>query len=393
MRIAILAHNLRVGGGLVVGRNLVATLPEVAPEHRYLMIVPAGCGFERIEAPNVEWAEIRFGSLLDRLRVERGLLPLLLREFAPDWAWALGNVPLRGLSCRQALLVMDPHLFYPRRHYALETARNRATKHLLRRHLARSLREVDVVFCQTDAARQRFAAHFDFPGRLEVCPAAVSAFVARPAGAEVAPQLRARAGFKLLVMTRYYAHKNLERVVEAFDRFRAELRDVTCVLTIAAEQHPRAAQLLRSIRERGLEDRIVNVGPLAQEQLAAHYLACDALLHPTLLESFSSAYLEAMHFGRPILTSDLDFAHEVCGEAAAYFDPWQATTIKDAIVRLRDRPDERGRLVAAGSARLASAMRSWPEVARAALDVLEAGPSATGEGPCRFDRTRAGAAS
>jgi len=396
MRLAILAHNLRVGGGLVVGRNVVATLPQIAPEHEYLMVVPADCGFARGEhGPNVEWAEVRFGSLLDRMRVERSLLPLLLREFAPDWVWPLGNVPLRHPGCRQALLVMDPHLFYPAAHYALETTRNRATKHLLRHHLAHALRDVDVVFCQTESARRRFAARFDFAGRLEICPPAVSRFAATPAE----PVLRGREDdFKALILTRYYAHKNLERVVEAFDRFRDELRGVTCFLTIAADQHPRAAELLRAIRERGLEERIVNLGPLRQEELGSVYAACDVLLHPTLLESFSSAYLEAMHFGLPILTSDLDFAREVCGDAADYFDPWQATAIKDALTKLRETPARRADLIRRGGERLATAMRTWPEILRQALHVLEEvgrdeSPGKEEARPCRSASIRAGAGS
>ena len=402
MRLAILAHNLRVGGGLVVGRNIVATLPQIAPEHEYLMVVPAGYDFVPDASPgNVRWAEVRFGSLLERYRVEKRVLPELLRGFAPDWTWALGNVPLRNPGCRQALLVHDPHLFYPRRHYALETARNRATKQLLRRHLGQTLRDVDVVFCQTESARRRFAAQFAFPGRMAVCPVAVSRFAAAPAEPVVPAALRGREGeFKFLILTRYYAHKNLERVVEAFDRFRDALRGVTCVLTIAADQHPRAAELLRTIRARGLEERIVNLGPLRQDELAVAYFACDALLHPTLLESFSSAYLEAMHFGLPIATSDLDFAREVCGDAAAYFDPWHAAAIKDALLALRDQPALRAELVRLGRARLASAVRSWPEILTQALGVLadaDLPHRSTDEGegaqPCPSASIRAGVVS
>ena len=131
------------------------------------------------------------------------------------------------------------------------------------------------------------------------------------------------------------------------------------------------AELLRTIRARGLEDRFVNLGPLRQDELAAAYLSCDALLHPTLLESFSSAYLEAMHFGRPILTSDLDFAHEVCGDAAAYFDPWRADAIARALTDLRDDAARRDDLVERGRARVAHALRTWPEILRDALSVLE----------------------
>lgn len=88
---------------------------------------------------------------------------------------------------------MDPHLFYPREHYALETARNRATKQLLRHHVTRALRDVDVVFCQTESARRRFASTFAFGGRTAVCPAAVSRFATLPEQVETPEPLRARA--------------------------------------------------------------------------------------------------------------------------------------------------------------------------------------------------------
>jgi glycosyltransferase involved in cell wall biosynthesis len=86
-----------------------------------------------------------------------------------------------------------------------------------------------------------------------------------------------------------------------------------------------------------------------------------------LLESFSGTYLEAMHFERPILTSDLDFAHDICGDAAEFFDPWQPASIKDAIVRLREDEASRKDLVAQGQVRLRQTFHSWGEVVSKAL--------------------------
>ena len=51
------------------------------------------------------------------------------------------------------------------------------------------------------------------------------------------------------------------------------------------------------------------------------------MILPTLLESFSATYIEAMFHGKTILTSDLDFARDVCGEAAFYFDPLNPQSI------------------------------------------------------------------
>lgn len=48
LRVAVLAHTLRVAGGLSVGQNLLAGLSRVAPQHDYLISVPTGLGYEDI---------------------------------------------------------------------------------------------------------------------------------------------------------------------------------------------------------------------------------------------------------------------------------------------------------------------------------------------------------
>ena len=85
---------------------------------------------------------------------------------------------------------------------------------------------------------------------------------------------------------------------------------------------------------------------------------------PSRMESFSGTYLESMHFGLPILTSDLDFAREICGGAADIFDPWDALSIKDAILRVKGDPNLREDLVAKGRKRLSESFkRTWEDIA------------------------------
>ena len=78
-----------------------------------------------------------------------------------------------------------------------------------------------------------------------------------------------------------------------------------------------------------------------------------------------------MHFGTPILTSDLDFARVVCEDAAVYFDPWDAACVKDAIVQLKNDAALRERIVAKGRARLETMVRSWDQVAAGVVEALE----------------------
>jgi glycosyltransferase involved in cell wall biosynthesis len=157
-----------------------------------------------------------------------------------------------------------------------------------------------------------------------------------------------------------------------FAAFPEALRDVAAIVTIAPDQHPNAARLLREVRDRGLEKSIVAVGAIPHEELAAWYRHTDALFMPTLLESFSGTYLEAMAHERPILTSDLDFAHEVCGQAALYFDPRDPQQACREIIRLKDDPSVRAALLQAGGVRRQARTSSWDEIAVGVLDELRA---------------------
>ena len=54
------------------------------------------------------------------------------------------------------------------------------------------------------------------------------------------------------------------------------------------------------------------------------YEQADVMFQPTLLECFSATYPEAMKMQRPIVTTDIEFAHGLCGPAAHYYSPLSA---------------------------------------------------------------------
>jgi glycosyltransferase involved in cell wall biosynthesis len=177
---------------------------------------------------------------------------------------------------------------------------------------------------------------------------------------------------KLLFLTKYYAHKNLESLIELFSEFRSELSDVLAVINLANRGDRRVRSLLHSIQRFGLEDSIVNVGFIPYEWLGSYFRSCDALFLPTLLECFSGTYVEAMRYQLPILTSDLDFAHAVCGDAAIYFDPWDIESMKDAILQLKSSRELALHKVSLGKERLRTVFRSWDDNAAELLTEVEA---------------------
>ncbi len=374
MRLSVLAQGLRVAGGVSVGHNMIAALARVKPGWHYQLFVPADCGYEQIAStvPRAELVWWRHSGPVRRWWFDAVTVPRLVRAFRPDAVFALQGRGLPRPPCPQAAFPQMPHLFYPRQHWGREPLDQRIAIRLRRQDLKRRLRPTRLILCQTEVVEQRIRSALGYRGEAYVCGGAVAPFLQSSADEPVPPALEAlSARYRLFYLTKYYAHKNLEILLDLFRHHAEELRDVVVVTTVAADHHPNAGRFLASIERLGLSDRIVNVGPIAPQHVPAYYRHSQALLMPTLIETLGLPYLEAMHFGLPILTSDLDFAHAVCGDAAVYFDPWDTSSIRDAIARLKRDDGLRARLVQNGSRRLADAFCSWDEIAQNTAERLE----------------------
>lgn len=369
MKIVLLAHNLRVAGGLSVGRNIVSMLPMVAPMHSYLMIVPEGCSFpdfkERMDVKVLECPKM---NLIRRQVWEQTTMRKAVYSFQPNWIWALGNIPITQPPCKQSLLFHNPNLVYRIKTPSSIPLRSRLFNWISDQYLHLCLRWVDRLYCQTKTMCRRSHEKLAFPvERIGLCPNAFTPSIrlAQCWPEELRP-LRNR--FVLLCMARYYPHKNLEIIVETFSQYRDLLRGVVCVLPIEKGQGDGASALIKRIHAERLEDLITCVGVIPQKRLGEFYLAADVMILPTLLESFSGTYLEAMQLDRPILTSERDFAREVCGDAAFYIDPLSPSSIKAGILELKNNSALREELVSKGRKRLQEHLQAWPEILRNVLD-------------------------
>ncbi len=149
--------------------------------------------------------------------------------------------------------------------------------------------------------------------------------------------------FRMVTISHYYVHKNLDilkRVIPllAKSNFKFEF-----VLTIDDNNFRKHFAEFKG--------NITNIGPVDSKYCPSLYQQSDALFLPTLLESFTASYPEAIKMGLPILTSNYSFAKEICQDAALYFDPLDPNDIAKKIVllasdrKLRDDLIKRGKRV------------------------------------------------
>jgi len=111
-----------------------------------------------------------------------------------------------------------------------------------------------------------------------------------------------------------------------------------------------------------------HIGRLTPEEMRRAYATADALVFPSLEESYGLPLVEAMFLGMPIVCSDRPYARELCGDVAVYFDPCDPQSLVVALADLRDRmsrgysPD--------WTEQLAKLPSDWDEVAERMIDVV-----------------------
>lgn len=142
------------------------------------------------------------------------------------------------------------------------------------------------------------------------------------------PTKKANNKFTFLFVSAYYEHKNFEIIPAVIKILKSRNIECQFKFTLAADRF----NLI--FNEEYCKDYVVNYGPVNPANSYKLYQQSDAVFMPSLLETFSANYPEAMKMQKPIITSDLAFAKNICGAAALYFDPKNAVDIADKISEL-----------------------------------------------------------
>jgi glycosyltransferase involved in cell wall biosynthesis len=142
-------------------------------------------------------------------------------------------------------------------------------------------------------------------------------------------------------------HKNLKRLIEAFDILRqGDFENVKLVMI--GDEISKYAVLRHAVHRHHLHKHVRFLGFVPHRTLAVLYRLAGVFVFPSLYEGFGLPPLEAMASGTPVIASNVSSLPEVVGDAAVLIDPLQPEAIADAIRRvltdgpLRDGMRQRG---------------------------------------------------
>lgn len=152
-------------------------------------------------------------------------------------------------------------------------------------------------------------------------------------------------GTTLLCVSANYPHKNLSiaRRIAYYLRDKYPSFRFRFVFTISSEQYDVPDEL---------KEYFVLLGKVDISECPSLYEQADIAFQPSLLECFTATYPEAMRMSRPIITTDLEFARGLCGDAALYYSPLSAEQAAECIFRLSHDADLARQLIETGQKQL-----------------------------------------
>jgi glycosyltransferase involved in cell wall biosynthesis len=160
---------------------------------------------------------------------------------------------------------------------------------------------------------------------------------------------------RMLCFSASYPHKCLDLIPDVANVLLKRWPDRSFEFVLTLPTNDSAWQRIQSrCQELGVARHVRNIGTVSIVDGPALYRSCHLSFQPTVLETFSATYPESMAMGLPIVTSNLDFARDICGSSAIYFAPRNALAAADAIGDLLRDPQRWQQLIDSGRQQLSS---------------------------------------
>lgn len=164
-----------------------------------------------------------------------------------------------------------------------------------------------------------------------------------------------------------FPHKNLRRLIKAFEKLKSKNPDLSLVLAGKKEYHFKKLQAWAEKRES--YNSIYFTGFVSDGQLRWLYENAESYVLPSLSEGFGLPGLEAMTHGCPLVSSNETCLPEVYGDAAEYFDPRDVEDMARSVQKVLSSEDVRKKLVSKGYEQ--TKKYSWKQMAKETVDIYD----------------------
>lgn len=320
LKILLNCSSVVVGGGIQVSVNLIRRSLQNS-DHTFCYVLSNKVYQNLIEEiENIEDVHIVNESpakLLKGRKTRKYILDIEKR-FQPDIVYSIGSPSYVKFKSLEIMRLTNPWILKIRKLALSNYPKLVRVKIILKTILQRRYVRADFYITQTDDAKMKINETFGVPtNRIKVISNCL------PKNLESRSQKKkeqSKIHYRILSFSSPYPHKNIDLIPYVIKELKTlGYSNFTFMVTIPEGKF--LNKFNRIVEELGVTEHIENMGYIKLDKVASLYEVSDILFLPTLLEVFSVTYLEAAHYGLPIVTTDLPFSRSVCRDKALYFKP------------------------------------------------------------------------
>lgn len=227
-------------------------------------------------------------------------------------------------------------------------------------------RAVDRVVALTQLEQERVRRAYWVPRK----KLAVIGWGAAPPGQSPPPS--ERQALTILCVGRLGEHKGQRWLLNIYLQARPQFRRPTRLVLVGRDEGG-AEGIQTMVRADGLGQEVTVTGEVSDGELAGWYSRSDLFTLFSRYEAFGLVFVEAMLYGRPVLTHDVGANRELLLRGAVVVPPFDAPSAVIELVRLVNDDGYRTRLGREGQ-EYASTRFTWSAVAEKYLETYQASP-------------------
>ncbi|MDR1743992.1 MAG: glycosyltransferase family 4 protein [Dysgonamonadaceae bacterium] len=320
--IVVSAVNLKVGGTLAILRDCLNCLSRLAESGGYRIVALV---YDKNSAnyPNIEYIEMQWPkkNWLNRLWCEYVSMKKISKRLSPVYLWlSLHDTTPSVVAQRRAVYCHNSFPFYKWKARELFFSPKIVLFALFSRYIYRiNIHKNKYLVVQQQWFKDAFIKMFELSdNEIIVAPPSKKGQAVKPA---VDTSVKETKSFFYPAMSD--SHKNFECICEAVRILETEyaVKGFEVNVTIRGDENKYTKWVYRKWHSR--TENLRFVGYLDKTKLYQYYESCDALIFPSKVETWGLPITEFAAFDKPMLLSDLPYAHETAGGSrqVAFFDP------------------------------------------------------------------------
>ena len=339
MKIAINTTSAVAGGGVTYIKSLLTYLSKINTNHQYLILTTLkGKDVFYFQHPNFTFLSFRMASRNPLLRIlwEQLILPFILKKESVDVLFSPGNICPLFSTIPNVVMIQNLAPFDD----AIITAEHKIQKYRLKLlkilTIASIKRAKKVIFISKKAIRDMKNLGLSLKHANLIYHGKNEELFHENVNVYKKQQIINKYNLDkfILYVSNIHRYKNFFELTQAFAMIHNKIdNEIKLVLVGRCFDDGYYDEMIRFIREKGLEERVLFLGEVPYDELPFLYASCKLFVYPSTCENCPNILIEAMACGTPILASDIEPMPEICANAAVYFDPTNPAVIADIILK------------------------------------------------------------